>query len=146
MAKFQLAADLTFDAAFTATRAAVKAGDESAFDVFEQWQKERDAARKAAQGKITLKVSRGKVGTVSYGKGGMSIYGMGRWPITLYKSQAERLFSDEQVAEIRKFLASKPTTSWPADTVKDRATGKMIDRPAVVAVLAEQGEESAAAE
>lgn len=38
----------------------------------------------ARQGKLTLKVS---------AKGAVSVYGMGRWPVTLYRGQWERLLS-----------------------------------------------------
>lgn len=49
--------------------------------------------RVARQGKLTLKVS--KLGAVS-------LYGMGKWPVTLYKGQWERVI--EHVAEIKAFL------------------------------------------
>ena len=44
---------------------------------------------------ITLKVSE---------KGALSIYGLGRFPVTLYASQAERLFSAPVQAQIAAFL------------------------------------------
>ena len=44
--------------------------------------------------KITAKVSE---------KGAISIYGMGRWPVTLYKSQFDALFTDENIAMLRTF-------------------------------------------
>lgn len=37
-------------------------------------------------------------------KGALSIYGMGRWPVTLYLSQVERLFHPEQVHAIHAFV------------------------------------------
>lgn len=43
---------------------------------------------------ISLKVSE---------KGALSIYGMGRFPITLYKSQFTRLFHPETLAMIERF-------------------------------------------
>ena len=45
------------------------------------------------QGKLTLKVSE---------KGALSVYGMGRWPVTLYKSQWQRLLA--AVPQIEAFL------------------------------------------
>lgn len=55
--------------------------------------------------KLTMKVAK---------SGGMSLYGMGRWPITLYKSQWQQLLGHTK--EIEAFLAtndallaSKPT-------------------------------------
>ena len=56
--------------------------------------------------KMTIKVSE---------KGGMSVYGFGRFPFTFYKSQFDALFTDENIAALRAFrkandalLASKP--------------------------------------
>lgn len=43
--------------------------------------------------KLTLKVS---------AKGAVSIYGFGKWPVTLYKSQWERLI--ESVDEVKAFI------------------------------------------
>ena len=37
-------------------------------------------------------------------KKNVCIYGLGRFPISLYKSQADRLFSDEIVAKVRAFV------------------------------------------
>jgi len=56
-------------------------------------------AKAAARSKISLKVGE---------KGGVSIYGLGRFPITVYKSQAERLFSDETVKMVRDFIVAHP--------------------------------------
>lgn len=56
------------------------------------------AAAKAAAasgGRISYKVSE---------KGAVSVYGLGRWPTTLYRSQWERLLSDEQVTALRGFI------------------------------------------
>ena len=47
--------------------------------------------------KLTLKVST---------KGAVSIYGLGKWPVTLYRSQAERLFSDETVKAVKEFITA----------------------------------------
>jgi len=44
--------------------------------------------------KISAKVSE---------KGAISIYGLGRWPITLYKSQFDALFTDENIAMLHAF-------------------------------------------
>lgn len=78
-----------------------------------------NAALKAARpgGKIHLKVSE---------KGAVSIYGLSaRFPVTLYKSQIDRLFSDEQVAAVRQFvkdneakLATKPAKVEAAPTAE----------------------------
>ncbi len=37
-------------------------------------------------------------------KGALSVYGMGRWPVTLYRSQWERLLSDSEVGTIKAFI------------------------------------------
>jgi hypothetical protein len=37
-------------------------------------------------------------------KGALSIYGMGRFPVTLYAEQWERLLEDEQVKAMRAFI------------------------------------------
>jgi hypothetical protein len=49
--------------------------------------------RAANQRKLTLKVST---------KGAVSVYGMGRWPVTLYQSQWERLL--DMADTIRDFI------------------------------------------
>lgn len=46
---------------------------------------------------ITLKVSE---------KGALSVYGMGRFPVTLYRQQWERLLEPKQSAEILAFIAA----------------------------------------
>lgn len=51
------------------------------------------AMQASRQTKLTLKVS---------AKGALSIYGFGRWPVTLYKSQWQRLLAN--VGEIETFL------------------------------------------
>ena len=50
--------------------------------------------QKEQAAKISFKVSE---------KGALSIYGLGRWPITLYKSQFDALFTDENIARARAF-------------------------------------------
>lgn len=64
--------------------------------------KAENAALKAAgQAKLTLKVS---------DKGAVSLYGMGRWPVTLYREQWERVFAARE--QIEAFLeANKASLS-----------------------------------
>ena len=50
-------------------------------------------ANQAAPKRITLKVS---------DKGGLSVYGLGRFPVTLYRSQWEKLFAAK--AEVEAFI------------------------------------------
>jgi hypothetical protein len=55
------------------------------------------AAQAVAQApkKITLKVSE---------KGGLSLYGLGRFPVTLYRSQWERLLTPDTVKQVQDFI------------------------------------------
>ena len=50
---------------------------------------------RASQSRLTLKVSE---------KGALSLYGMGQWPVTLYRSQWERLIA--AVPDIEAFIAT----------------------------------------
>ena len=45
--------------------------------------------------KITCKVSE---------KGGLSVYGLGRFPVTLYRTQWERLLAPDTVKQIGEFI------------------------------------------
>lgn len=81
---------------------------------------ERDAAVEAAKkakgiaGKLTLKVSE---------KGGLSVYGMGRFPVTLYREQWERLLDNQK--QLRDFIAANGDALKVkgADAVEDDKTG-----------------------
>lgn len=55
------------------------------------------AAQQAAPRKITLKVSE---------KGGLSMYGLGRFPVTLYRSQWEKLIDPATVKQVQAFIAA----------------------------------------
>ena len=57
---------------------------------------ENDNLRKSASQGLSLKVS---------DKGGLSVYGLGRFPVTLYKEQWHRLLS--LADDIRAFLKEK---------------------------------------
>ena len=39
-------------------------------------------------------------------KGGVSVYGLGRFPVTLYAEQWERLLGTENVTALKAFIAS----------------------------------------
>ncbi len=74
---------------------------------------EQELARLRAEN-ARLKTNKGSSIKVS-AKGAVSLYGFGKWPVTLYKSQREKLF--EKVPEIQAFiqandakLAVKPVT------------------------------------
>jgi hypothetical protein len=60
----------------------------------ERLRKENESLRKGASGRVSLKVSE---------KGGVSVYGLGRFPVTLYKEQWTKLL--EMADEIRAFIA-----------------------------------------
>lgn len=55
------------------------------------------AQAKQAERKITCKVS---------DKGGLSVYGLGRFPVTLYRSQWERLLAADTVKSIGAFISA----------------------------------------
>ena len=61
----------------------------------ERLRKENEALKQGASRRVYLKVS---------GKGGLSVYGMGRFPITLYKEQWSKLL--DMSDEIRDFIKS----------------------------------------
>ena len=61
----------------------------------ERLRRENEALKQGAPKGISLKVSE---------KGGVSVYGLGRFPITLYKEQWARLL--DMAEEIRAFIAT----------------------------------------
>ena len=61
----------------------------------ERLRKENASLKKGAPRGMSLKVSE---------KGGLSVYGLGRFPVTLYKEQWLKLL--EMTDEIREFLAA----------------------------------------
>ena len=61
----------------------------------ERLRSENEALKKGASSALRLKVS---------GKGAVSIYGMGRFPVTLYKEQWLKLL--DMSADIRAFIAA----------------------------------------
>jgi len=60
----------------------------------ERLRAENEALKKPARGQISLKVSE---------KGGLSVYGLGRFPVTLYREQWEKLLGIAD--EIRSFIS-----------------------------------------
>ena len=65
----------------------------------ERLRQENESLRKGAEKGISMKVSE---------KGGLSIYGLGRFPVTLYKEQWTRLL--DMSDDIRKFIAANQAT------------------------------------
>src|SRR5215813_3562664 len=69
--------------------------DEEPKAELERLRKENEALKKGASSGIRMKVSE---------KGAVSIYGMGRFPVTLYKEQWLKLL--DMSADIRAFIAA----------------------------------------
>jgi hypothetical protein len=59
----------------------------------ERLRAENEALKKPARGQMSLKVSE---------KGALSVYGLGRFPVTLYREQWEKLLA--MADEIRNFI------------------------------------------
>jgi hypothetical protein len=59
----------------------------------ERLRAENESLKKPARGQISLRVSE---------KGGLSVYGLGRFPVTLYREQWEKLLGIAD--EIRNFI------------------------------------------
>jgi hypothetical protein len=69
------------------------ASDEDLKTEIERLRAENEALKKPARGQMSLKVSE---------KGDLSVYGLGRFPVTLYKEQWVRLLAMSD--EIRNFI------------------------------------------
>src|ERR1700733_2563619 len=69
------------------------ASDDELKAEIERLRAENEALKKPARGQMSLKVSE---------KGGLSVYGLGRFPVTLYKEQWIRLLA--MADEIRNFI------------------------------------------
>ena len=60
-------------------------------------------ALKAANAELALKAAKASgQGLKVSAKGGVSLYGLGRFPVTLYASQWEKLFSKQE--EVKAFI------------------------------------------
>lgn len=62
----------------------------------ERLRAENASLKAMSQKRISLKVSE---------KGAVSMYGMGRWPVTLYREQWERVYSNEVSAAVKAFIS-----------------------------------------
>jgi hypothetical protein len=67
--------------------------DEDLKAEIERLRAENEKLKKPTRGQMSLKVSE---------KGGLSVYGLGRFPVTLYREQWEKLLG--MADEIRKFI------------------------------------------
>ncbi|MGA2148831.1 MAG: hypothetical protein ABSH49_28145 [Bryobacteraceae bacterium] len=59
----------------------------------ERLRKENEALKRPTRGQISMRVSE---------KGGLSVYGLGRFPVTLYREQWEKLIG--MAGEIKQFI------------------------------------------
>ena len=65
----------------------------------ERLRAENESLKKPARGQLSLKVSE---------KGALSVYGMGRFPVTLYREQWEKLLAMSD--QIREFIQQNDAT------------------------------------
>jgi len=73
--------------------------DEDLKKEIERLRAENEALKKPTRGQMSMKVSE---------KGGLSVYGLGRFPVTLYKEQWVRLLG--MADEIRNFIRENDST------------------------------------
>ncbi|MGA2119355.1 MAG: hypothetical protein ABSH56_31980 [Bryobacteraceae bacterium] len=59
----------------------------------ERLRKENEALKRPSRGQISMRVSE---------KGGLSVYGLGRFPVTLYREQWEKLMA--MAEDIKQFI------------------------------------------
>lgn len=69
--------------------------DDALRDELERLRRENEALKKSTTRGVSLKVSE---------KGGVSVYGLGRFPVTLYKEQWTKLL--DMSDDIRAFIAA----------------------------------------
>ena len=69
--------------------------DEDLRSELERLRQENESLKKRAASRVSLKVSE---------KGGVSVYGLGRFPITLYREQWTKLL--DMAEEIRAFMVA----------------------------------------
>jgi hypothetical protein len=67
--------------------------DEDLKAELERLRAENEALKKPARGQISIRVSE---------KGGVSVYGLGRFPVTLYKEQWDKLLGGAE--QIKSFI------------------------------------------
>lgn len=65
----------------------------------ERLRAENEALKRPTRGQLSLKVSE---------KGALSVYGLGRFPVTLYREQWEKLLGMQE--DIRKFIQENDST------------------------------------
>jgi hypothetical protein len=75
------------------------ASEEDMKSEIERLRAENEALKKPVRGQISMKVSE---------KGGLSVYGLGRFPVTLYREQWVKLLG--MADDIRKFIEDNDAT------------------------------------
>lgn len=80
-------------------------GEETVEEELARLRAENESLKKRSEKGLSLKVSQ---------KGGVSVYGLGRFPVTLYKEQWLRLL--DMFDEIRKFIAENDDKLKTKDT------------------------------
>jgi cell division protein FtsB len=80
----------------------------------ERLRAENAALKNRATKGVSLKVSE---------KGGVSVYGLGRFPVTLYKEQWEKLL--DMAEDIRAFIADHAAELKTKEALKDRARKRL---------------------
>jgi hypothetical protein len=79
----------------------------------ERLRAENERLKKGSTAKGSLKVSE---------KGGVSVYGLGRFPVTLYKEQWSKLL--DMAEEIRQFIKDNEATLKSKETAAAKAGAK----------------------
>ena len=87
--------------------------DEAMKAELERHRKENEALKKGASAGLRMKVSE---------KGALSIYGMGRFPVTLYKEQWQKLL--EAADDIRSFLKDNDAQLKTKEVSAERTADK----------------------
>jgi hypothetical protein len=75
------------------------ASEEDLQKELERLRAENEALKRPSRGQMSLKVSE---------KGALSVYGLGRFPVTLYREQWEKLLG--MADDIRKFIVDNDAT------------------------------------
>lgn len=87
--------------------------DENIKEELERLRAENERLKKRSSRGVTMKVSE---------KGGLSVYGLGRFPVTLYKEQWIRLL--DMAEDIKTFIRENEGTLKSKDAVEREAAEK----------------------
>jgi hypothetical protein len=87
--------------------------DENIKEELERLRAENERLKKRSSRGVTMKVSE---------KGGLSVYGLGRFPVTLYKEQWQRLL--DMADDIRSFIRENEASLKSKDALEREAAEK----------------------